>query len=78
LDAHVFRYHLESKQVTDISDNKDDGTNDLHPRFSPNGAFIIFENSSNEPGAAKSIWIMKRDGQQRQLLVENAEIPDWG
>jgi len=78
LDTHVFRYHLETQETVDVSLDKPAGTNDLHPRFSPNGAYIIFENTSNEPGAAKSIWMMDSEGGKRQLLLESAEAPDWG
>ncbi|MGB3586928.1 MAG: carboxypeptidase regulatory-like domain-containing protein, partial [Tunicatimonas sp.] len=65
LDAHIFRYHIETQETVEVSLNKPSGTNDLHPRLSPNGAHIIFENTSNEPGAAKSIWIMNSEGDER-------------
>ncbi|MEQ9438011.1 MAG: carboxypeptidase regulatory-like domain-containing protein [Cyclobacteriaceae bacterium] len=78
LNTQVFRLLLETKEAMLISTDKPEGTNDLQPRFSPNGAYIIFESTSNQPGTEKSIWVMESDGAQRQLLVDQAESPDWG
>ena len=76
LDARIFLQSLDSV-VVDISANKPDGTNDTHPRFSPDGAYIIFENASNAEGSAKSVWKMDLSGNNRELLFEGAETPDW-
>jgi TolB protein len=78
LDACVFLLDMATLQTTGLSGQKPEGTNDTYPRFSPNGAFIIFENSSNEVGAPKSIWKMNLSGEDRHLLIEHAEFPDWG
>ena len=78
LNAQVFRFKLETKEATLISTDKPEGTNDLRPRFSPNGAYIIFENTSNQPGTEKNIWVMGSDGAERQRLLDQAESPDWG
>ena len=53
------------------------GYNDTNPRFSPNGAQIIFEYSSNAPGSPKEIWIMDIDGNNRRKLFNEGEMPDW-
>lgn len=75
LDARIFTLDLATEQITDLSSDKPNGFNDLNSRFSPNGAQIIFEHTSNEEGASKSIWIMDADGQNRQLLFENTQMP---
>jgi len=77
LDARIFVIDIATKEITDLSENKPDGTNDTNPRFSPNGAHIIFESSSNVVGSQKSIWVMEADGDDRNLLFPDAEMPDW-
>lgn len=77
LDAHVFIVDIASGISTDISWEKPTGINDTNPRFSPNGAHIIFESASNVSGAEKSIWVMDLDGRNRKILFSNAEMPDW-
>ncbi|MCK5691578.1 MAG: PD40 domain-containing protein [Bacteroidales bacterium] len=77
LDAHIFIINIASGISTDVSQEKPNGTNDTNPRFSPNGAHIIFESASNVSGSEKSIWVMDADGENRKLLFSNAEMPDW-
>jgi TolB protein len=77
LDSRIFVLDIESGQITDLSGNKTDGTNDLQPRFSPDGSTIIFVNASNDGTGKKSIWIMDKDGGNRQLLFDDAEMPNW-
>ena len=77
LDAHIFSIDITSRIITDLSYEKPAGTNDTNPRFSPNGAYIIFESASNQSGAAKSIWVMEANGDRRRALFSNAEMPDW-
>jgi len=77
LDAHVFIIDIASGISTDISWEKPTGINDTNPRFSPNGAHIIFESASNVSGSEKAIWVMDLDGRNRKMLFLNAEMPDW-
>ncbi|MBL6448093.1 PD40 domain-containing protein [Fulvivirga sp. 29W222] len=77
LDARIFIKDIESLDVIEVSGGKPNGTNDLQPRFSPDGAKIIFVNASNDGSGKKSIWIMNKDGSDRQLLIEDAEMPHW-
>lgn len=77
LDAHIFVIDINTLQITDLSEGKTNGSNDTQPRFSPNGASIIFENASNVPGSEKSLWTMNISGGNRQQIIENAEMPDW-
>jgi len=77
LDAHIFIVDIASGISTDISTDKPDGTNDTNPRFSSNGAYIIFESANNIVGSEKSIWVMDLFGQDRKQLFSNAEMPDW-
>ncbi|WPP49759.1 TolB family protein [Catalinimonas niigatensis] len=77
LDARIFTIDLASRNMVDISVDKPEGFNDLNPHFSPNGARIVFKHTSNEENALKEIWVMDRDGQNRQRLFINAEMPEW-
>ncbi|MBT3742848.1 MAG: hypothetical protein HOG32_11645 [Polaribacter sp.] len=63
----------------DISDDeKESGTNDLDPRFSPNEANVIFVNTSNDGISQKNIMTTNLSGNiQKQLLFADATMPDW-
>jgi TolB protein len=77
LDARIYIIEIETNTVIDVSDGKPEGTNDLQPRFSPDGAKIIFMNVSNTGTGLKSVWIMDRDGSNREKLFDGAEMPNW-
>lgn len=77
LDAHVFIRDLSSNNIIDASIFKPNGTNDLDPRFSPDGSKIIFTNTNNDGISQKDIYMMNLDGSNRDLLFENAEMPEW-
>ncbi len=61
--------------------NKPAGTNDLDPRFSPNGSQIIFTNVDNTGNIAPSVYTIDvgtaQSGQSRKLLFSSAEMPYW-
>ena len=77
LDSHIFIMDINGTDTSDISINKPSGTNDLQPRFSPDGAYIIFTNSSNVLGSTADIWIMDITGNNRTKIFDNAIMPDW-
>ena len=77
LDARIFIKSLIDTTYLDISANKSPGTNDTHPRFSPDGAYIIFENTSNDGYNPKDLWIVHLTGEDRRLLIPNAETPEY-
>ncbi len=54
------------------------GTNDLEPRFSPNGSKLIFTNVSNTgTGEATVMAVDFGSGQNRTVLIRGAEMPYW-
>jgi len=59
LDARVFVKNLENNVTFDLSGidfrGKEVGTNDLDPRFSPDGARIIFVNTNNDGISPRNI-----------------------
>ncbi len=77
LDARVFIKNLLDSTTVDISVDKSAGTNDTRPRFSPDGAYIIFENTTNDGFNQKDLWIMDADGDNRRLLIPDAETPEY-
>ncbi|MEM1321026.1 MAG: carboxypeptidase regulatory-like domain-containing protein [Bacteroidota bacterium] len=77
LDARIYLRNLTSQITTDLSIEKPAGTNDLDARYSPDGAQIIFVNTNNDGISPRSIWVMDLDGENRTLLFENAEMPEW-
>ncbi|MEJ8801230.1 carboxypeptidase regulatory-like domain-containing protein [Pontibacter sp. H249] len=78
LNSRIFIQNLDGTGLIDLSANKTAGTNDLYPRFSPDGAKIIFVNTSNDGISKHEVWIMNAaDGSERELLFSDAETPDW-
>jgi Tol biopolymer transport system component len=64
----------------DAKSKKERGTNDLDPRFSPDGAKIIFTNGSNTGRGAFTVMVADFDGkngQNRTVLSKGAEMPYW-
>ena len=77
LDAHIFLKNVTTGVEIDLSNAKPAGTNDLDPRFSPDGSKVIFTNTNNDGISVKNILIMTIDGTGRTLLFEDSEMPDW-
>lgn len=77
LDSHVFLYDIPSLTTIDLSSLKNDGTNDIDPRFSANEAGIIFVNTSNNNGSELNIYYNKINEVERTLIISNAMMPDW-
>ena len=78
LDSRIFVYDFVTAMTTDVSDNKPAGTNDLEPIFSPNEAFVIFTNTSNDGISQRDIYRLEVEEMgTRELLYSNAFMPDW-
>ncbi|MBP2830842.1 carboxypeptidase regulatory-like domain-containing protein [Aquimarina sp. U1-2] len=78
LDSHIFIHNFNGDPTTDVSINKPAGTNDLDARYAPNEASIIYVNTSNDGISTKRIQtIQLSDMLDRQLVVQNAMMPDW-
>lgn len=78
LDAHIFRIDVDGSNLTDLSvDNKVAGTNDLQAIYSPDGGNIIFMNTTTDGYELKNIWTMDLDGENREQIISNAEMPEW-
>ncbi len=77
LNAHIFIKNLTTNTTIDLSLEKPEGTNDLDPRFSPDGSKVIFVNTNNDGISTRSIWTVDLTGEDRELLFEDAEMPEW-
>ncbi|KAA9327183.1 hypothetical protein F0P96_18270 [Hymenobacter busanensis] len=77
LNAHIFLQKLDGSGLIDLSSQKAAGTNDIQPRFSPDGAKIIFVNVANDGQSPPEIWTMDLEGRNRTKLFQNATLPDW-
>lgn len=77
LDSRIFLKNLNTFQLLDLSLTKPNGTNDLDARFSPDGARVIFVNTNNDGISSRDVYSMRVDGEDRTLLFEGAEMPEW-
>ncbi|WP_162054342.1 carboxypeptidase-like regulatory domain-containing protein [Pontibacter pamirensis] len=78
LNAHIYRINTDGSGLIDLSRFKPEGTNDLYPRYSPDGSKIIFVNTPNDNLGPHDIYIMDAsDGRNRVKLFSNATMPDW-
>ncbi|RUT80031.1 carboxypeptidase regulatory-like domain-containing protein [Ancylomarina longa] len=77
-NAKIYSIDVDGSNLTDLSeDNKEAGTNDLQAVFSQTGGKIIFMNVANDGDGTKNIWTMDTDGQNREEIIKNAEMPEW-
>lgn len=82
LDSRIFIYNRLDDSVIDISDRKEQGTNDFDCRFTPNEANVILTNTSNDGLSQRNILIIDTDPETltqglRELTFENAQMPDF-
>ena len=78
LDTNMFIYNFSTMATTNVSSGKDEGTNDLDARFSPNEAELIFVNTSNDGVSQMNVYTMEIGSTaSRSVLFENAKMPDW-
>jgi TolB protein len=77
LDSRIFVVDVATGIASDISVEKTKGTNDLDPRYSPNGASIVFTNTSNDGFSAKNILSTDLTGLMRAEIIKNGEMIYW-
>ena len=76
LDSRAHLLTLATNALTEVSGSgKAPGTNDLDPRFSPNGAKIILTNTDNTGNGPRSV--VSADANGRTIVVAQAEMPYW-
>lgn len=82
LNSRLKLYTMSNGSTTDVSFQKPEGTNDLDPKFAPNESQVIFTNTSNDNLSQRDIYdielgVTEEESQRRNLLFENAFMPDW-
>ncbi|MHC5353224.1 carboxypeptidase regulatory-like domain-containing protein [Myroides sp. LJL115] len=76
-DSKIFIYDRKTNASSSVSGNKPNGTIDIDPRFSPNEAYIIFTNTSNDGKSSANLYSMDINSKDRKLVQSNAKMPDW-
>ena len=74
-NANVFHYDLASTAVTTLTTFTNEFAIDISP--SPDSQWIVFERSATIDLTSGDLWMMRRDGTELQLLVENGLRPSW-
>ncbi|WP_197274016.1 carboxypeptidase regulatory-like domain-containing protein [Hymenobacter sp. DG25A] len=79
LNTHIYKMKLDGTNLVDLSTGKQAGTNDMEPRFSPDGASVIFINQANDGQTPPEVWTVgsEENGAARTKLFDNADHPDW-
>lgn len=80
LDSRIFEYNLQTNTSAEIDTNKPTGFNNLDAKYSPNGGFIIFTNTSNDGISEKSILRKQLDVIEiieNELLFTDAFMANW-
>ncbi|MGG5508018.1 MULTISPECIES: carboxypeptidase regulatory-like domain-containing protein [unclassified Myroides] len=79
ISSKLFIYDSASNQSTEISTEVEPGTNDLEPRFSPNEAYVIFTNTSNDERSPQNVYVKELNTmlKTRTEKFKNAAMPDW-
>ncbi|MCA8829461.1 carboxypeptidase-like regulatory domain-containing protein [Hymenobacter pini] len=85
LNAHIFTQNLDGTGVVDVSSGpagvvgagKPLGYNDILPRYSPDGAKIIFVQQNNVAQSVPEVYTVDLDGRNRTRLFQNATLPEW-
>ena len=85
LDSHIFAQRIDGSSTVDITagtgsgnpGSKATGTNDIMPRYSPDGFRMIFVNRTNDNLSPPEIWAADLDGRNRAKLFSNGFLPDW-
>jgi len=86
LDARLTLLTLATGELVDLStlrvnnqnvNVKPTGTNDLDPRFSPNGSRVIFTNTDNTGTGQRNVFVLDITGGNRTQALSQAEMPYW-
>lgn len=73
-NVNLFEYVIatgQTRQITTLS-----GEHARALSISPDGQFVAFERATALDGPS-DIWVMRRDGSQARLLVQNGTSPAW-
>ncbi|RDK84727.1 carboxypeptidase regulatory-like domain-containing protein [Marinirhabdus gelatinilytica] len=79
LDTRIFEFDTATSVITEVSEDKPPGTNDLDARYSPTEGEIIYVNAPNDGVSIGDIYFNVRDENMtdRELLFTQAYMPNW-
>lgn len=77
LDAKVYIYDIATGEDENVSDLKLAGTNDIYPRYSPNGAWVIMVNTDNSGMGIEYIYGGQLSLNTRYEWIIDGTTPDW-
>ncbi len=75
---NIYEYHFGEDQPIRITEfaNENEGVRSFS--ISPDGQFVVFEYGEDFYSDKRDIWVMRRDGTDSRLLVEQGTSPHWG
>jgi hypothetical protein len=75
--GNIFRYDFKTKQTTQVTHLENEFAHAFS--ISPDGTWIVYERSKSPEydDASSDLWIMKVDGSNQRLLVQNGQKPSW-
>lgn len=78
LDSRIFQYDVVLDTTIEIDTEKEEGTNDLDAKYSPNDGSIIFVNTSNDGISERRIYkTTDSTTNLKTVLFSNAFMPSW-
>jgi hypothetical protein len=75
VESNLFEYNFATGDITQISNLSDEFVRSF--TVSPDGEYIVFERAPAPTSATSDLWIMRRNGSDLRLLIENGRIPNW-
>ena len=73
--SNVYRYDFAGGGVTPLTQFTNEFAIDIS--VSPDGQWIVFERSTTNELTSGDLWLMRRDGTNKRLLVQNGLRPSW-
>ncbi|MCO6478869.1 MAG: carboxypeptidase regulatory-like domain-containing protein [Phaeodactylibacter sp.] len=81
LNSQIWIFNRQTGGITNYSFGKAPGTNDSQPRFTNDGAKILFVNKPSDNIGTSRVMLMdvqtNSQNQTRVLLFNDADMPDW-
>lgn len=77
LNSQLFLFDFDAGTSENLSEEKEEGFNDLDPRFSPNEADIIFTYTNNDGQSTRFIRTVAISSKERSNVIDDEEMPNW-
>lgn len=74
-NANVYSYNFATSRVTQLTHFTNTFARDMS--ISPDSEWIVFDRATSRDNLTANLWMMRRDGTELQLLVQNGRIPSW-